>query len=286
MTNNINLDRKFETDILNKKLTSEIENLKDMINSRDEEIKVLLGIIDRYKAMEENFKNIFKKDLDPNKRLIDRLDEEDKKLADIKKDVYGEAMEFEKIKFNKNENLINLNENKHNNNPLSKNEDSKNTSFSNGNTKSTNTNSNMTSMNPNNFFNSVNTNTNSNNGNSQMNNFMNKNNINSSVNTSIGNNTNNPNYNPIPISLLKEINTANTYLIKSIEVSKDIISNDLKLYDLFKNNYVKFSVKDEENKKIYLKEKFESGQIIAKEYLKLKEMSNSIKPSVIIYFNY
>ena len=244
MTNNINLDRKFETDILNKKLTSEIENLKDMINSRDEEIKVLLGIIDRYKAMEENFKNIFKKDLDPNKRLIDRLDEEDKKLADIKKDVYGEAMEFEKIKFNKNENLINLYENKHNNNPLSKNEDSKNTSFSNGNSKSTNTNSNMTSMNPNNFFNSVNTNTNSNNGNSQMNNFMNKNNINSSVNTSIGNNTNNPNYNPIPISLLKEINTANTYLIKSIEVSKDIVSNDLKLYDLFKNNYVKFSVKD------------------------------------------
>lgn len=275
-----------ELDLINKKLTSEIENLKDLIKSRDEEIKVLLGIIEKYKAMEENFKKVFKKDLDPNKRLVDRIEEEDRQLSEIRSNVYGDIVNFEQVKFNKNENLMSaIDSCKNLNKSFKINDDSKNSSFSNANTKSTgaDTNTISASLKQNtNLLNSFSTH-----NNSLINNFLNSNTVKNKENQNYvdnsikkNNNNNNQNYNPIPISLLKEINTANSYLLKPFEITKDVISNDLKLYDIFKNGYIKFPLKDEEQKKSYLKEIFQSGQVLANEYKKLREMTNSIKNNV------
>ncbi len=298
LSNNVDLDKKREFDIINRKLTGEIENFKEMIKSRDEEIKVLLGIIDKYKSMEENFKKVFKKDLDPNKRLIDRLEEEDKQLADIRNNVYGNAIEFEKIKFNKNENLMNSfnnNNTKPNNNFIEdiKNQDSRNSSFSNANTKTTNANSNMNNINfnTNSLMNNIKSNANASN---QVNNFFNNDNsknntsmINSVTNTNFSQNTKNTsNYNPVPIGLLKEINTVNTFIFKPVKISKDVIVNELKLYELFRNNYVRFSSQEEENRRKTLKDKFDQGRVLAQDYTKVRDMSNSIKTSVKDYKNH
>ena len=46
----VNLDHQKEYEMINKKLTSEIISFKDIIKSRDEEVKVLLGIIEKYKT--------------------------------------------------------------------------------------------------------------------------------------------------------------------------------------------------------------------------------------------
>lgn len=283
LTNNVDLDKKKEIDILNRKLTSEIESFKEIIKSRDEEVKVLLGMIDKYKLMEENLK----KSLEPNKKLVDRLEEEEQKLAEIRSNVYGNIMQFEKVKFNKDENLMGVFDNKNN---INKNEDSRNSSFSNANSKTTNANSNMNALNSNinnTLLNSITTNSAS-----QVNNFFN--NANSKINTSNNNSTNNSNsnnkstnYNPVPISLLKEINTVNTYTHQNIKLTKDIILNELKMYEIFKNNYIRFSSQEEENRKNILKEKFEQGRVLAQEYTNYKKMSDSIKTSVHInYFNF
>jgi hypothetical protein len=103
--------------MINKKLTSEILNFKDIIKSREEEVKVLLGIIDKYKAIEENLKKTFNKNMDSNKRLVDRLDEEDKNLAEIRNNIYWKIIVYSKINNKNNNNKIknsNLNENAEN----------------------------------------------------------------------------------------------------------------------------------------------------------------------------
>jgi len=280
LTNNVNLDKKNEVDILNRKLTSEIHSFREIIKSRDEEVKVLLGVIDKYKAMEENYK----RSMDPSKRLVDRLEEEDQKLAEIRSNVYGNIMEFEKVKFNNNnQNLMRAFEGKNSKNG----EDSGNSSFSNSNSKTTNANSNMNALNSNinnTLLNSINTNSAS-----QVNNFFNnaisKNNTsninNNSMNSNLNSNNNkSTNYNPVPISLLKEINTVNTYTHQPIKLTKEAFLNELKMYEKFKNSYIRFSTQEEENRKNILKEKFEQGRVLAQEYTNYKKMSDSIKTSV------
>ncbi len=79
-----------------------------------------------------------------------------------------------------------------------------------------------------------------------VNKFFNKNPLNNANNSNSNNNESN-NYNPIPIGLLKEINQANTILVKPFDISKELASNELKLYEVFRINYVHFSAKDEEN---------------------------------------
>jgi hypothetical protein len=277
------LDRKNEFEMINKKLTSEILNFKDIIKSREEEVKVLLGIIEKYKAMEENFKKTFNKNLDSNKRLVDRLDEEDKKLAEISNNIYGKVIDFSK----ENNNNHNINSKIKNGNLNENGEHSRSSSFYRG----ENSNSNLQSQSQ---ATKANTNTNQTNNlidslaiskNGQfVNNFFNKNPINNNNNTNSNNNNSNNNdnnYNPIPISLLKEINSVNTLLVKPVDINKDIASNELKLYEVFRINYVHFSAKDEEKRRAYLKEKFEEGQHLAKEYMKLKENCNSLKNNVI-----
>jgi len=291
LTNNVDLDKKKELDIINRKLTGEIVNLKEMIKSRDEEMKVLLGVIDKYKAMEENYK----KSLEPNKRLLDRLEEEEQKLAEIRNNVYGNALDFDKIKFRQNDNLRDAFENNNNfnntKNNFNKIDDSRNTSFSNTNSRTTNANSNMNNMNTissNTILNNLN-----NNSSSQINNFFNNGNARNNISQNNPNNNSininqSSNYNPVPISLLKEINTVNTFTHQPIKLTKEIILNELKMYEVFKNNYIRFPTQEEENRRKILKDKFEQGRVLAQEYTKVRDMSNSIKTSVsfINFYNY
>ena len=84
----------------------------------------------------------------------------------------------------------------------------------------------------------------------------------------------------IPLQLLQEINSANSYLVKEVELTKENLSERLKAYEVFRNNYIKSEAK-KENLRILSDEKFEKGRKIGEKVTKLRDKSNIIKNEVI-----
>jgi len=84
----------------------------------------------------------------------------------------------------------------------------------------------------------------------------------------------------IPLRLLQEINSANSYLVKEVELTKENLSERLKAYEVFRNNYIKSEAK-KENLRILSDEKFEKGRKIGEKVTKLRDKSNIIKNEVI-----
>jgi kinesin family member 6/9 len=217
--NNQNLDKVIELENSNKKLNSEIEKLRDIIKRRDEEMKVLINMIDKYKSY------------DSKKTLLNRLDEEDDgRLSTIKNNFLGGEINFNS----------NLNQDK---------------SFSSSLLKTNNFEQNSNKK----FENEKS--------------IINKSNLNTSV-------VSKP---QIPLQLLQEINSANSYLIREVYLSKEILSERLKAYDVFRNNYIKAEIK-KENLRILHDEKFEQGRKIGERVTKLREKSQIIKNEVSIGF--
>lgn len=220
--NNQNLDKVIELENSNKKLNSEIEKLRDLIKRRDEEMKVLINMIDKYKSY------------DAKKTLLNRLDEEDDgRLSTIKNNFLGGE-----VNFNSSSNSNNLNQDK---------------SFSSSLLKTNNFEQNSNK----NFANDKS--------------LINKSNLNASASV-----IPKP---QIPLQLLQEINSANSYLIREVQLSKEILSERLKAYDVFRNNYIKAEFK-KENLRILHDEKFEQGRKIGERVTKLREKTQIIKNEV------
>ena len=197
-----NKDKIIELENMNKKLSSEIDNLRGIIKKNDEEMKVLLNALDKHKQ-EDN-----------KKTLLSRLNEEDDtKLTNIKNNILGNIIKFEKPTIES---------------------------------------SNITGV-----------------SSLIKSNIKESSNINeSSVNT----------IKSAPLNLLKDINTANSYLVEDIEISKELIADMQQAYIQFRKFYIKAELK-EENKKL-VKEKYDEGKALGEELNKIKENVQSLKINV------
>jgi len=230
LKDNINMDRYIEIENSNKKLKSEIERLKELVNRRDEEIKVLLSIIEKMKsgANTNNFNNNYS-----NKTLLSRIEEEDNsELNRIKNNILGNIMNF------KNEMITG--ESELNNSKMS----------------------------------------NSTKQNTITNNYTDKNNQNNKTTNSSNNATITTISKPpqMPLSLLQDINTANSYLSKEISITNEFLSDRTLSYNQFKKFYLKGRI-IEENIKL-LDEKFEKGKEISKNVAGIRQKISQIKNDV------
>jgi kinesin family protein 6/9 len=91
--NNVNLDKMNELELTNKRLSAEVDRLKELLKRRDEEMKVLLSALER-KNQRSDMGSVF----DPNKSLLSRINEEEAvKLMGIKNDVLGKVVNFDSV---------------------------------------------------------------------------------------------------------------------------------------------------------------------------------------------
>jgi hypothetical protein len=212
LNDNFNNDKVIELENVNKKLTSEIERLKDIIKRQDEEMKVLLGLVEKYKERNDkyNSSSMSITTNNTNNTLLSKLqDEENKKYLEIKNSIQGKELSFD------------------NYNKLMEEQEK----FNMSNIKQ------------------------------------------SSIKTDIDNNIIN-----VPMSLLKDINTVNSYLIKEIKVSEELLSNDQLSFIEFKKYCTKSQLMQEllTNQK----SKFNSGKELTEEVKKLKVVSIKLKEEV------
>jgi kinesin family protein 6/9 len=211
LNNNVNMDRMIEFENANMKLNSEIDKLKEIIKRRDDEVKVLLGIIDKLKSGS-----------DGNKRtLLEKIEQEDSPYNAIKNNAIGDVVTFNYLKENLNMNLTN-NKDKSDQHNVSESK------------------------------------------------------VLDNINT---NKTQTANKAPsIPLQLLQEINSANSYVSKPVELNSEILSVRLKAYDAFKKNYIKYEM-IQENLKV-IEEKYRQGSQIGENFTRLKEKSLLLKNQV------
>lgn len=215
LTNNFNNDRVIELENSNKRLSSEIEKLKDLLRRQDEEMKVLLSMVDKYKANLNDSETVKKitSDSTANLSLLTIIREEDKRLNDIRTNLFGSELKFEV------------------HNKLLAEQTA------------------------------------------QMKSDLSQSSIKKSGHAA----AEQPSQ-PVPLLLIKDINTANSYLTKEVSLSKEILSERLRAYDVFKKNYIKTSIKEE-----YLASQqslFKKGQVLADEVKQLSAKGATFKSEV------
>lgn len=213
LNDNLNLDKLKELESINSRLNLEIKKLKDMLQRKDEEMKILIDSLDKFKH--NNFENI-NKNIEETTLLSKLQIEEMNKFNEIKNNLQGKIVNFENYDKIKNEIDSKLNKDQiiHKTDRLEK----------------------------------------------------------------------EPFKEPVPLSLLKDINTANSYLVRDVELNKEILSEQLKAYDVFKKNYIKTQMREE-----YLlnqKAIFSKGKELSEEIPKLKSNADQLRKEVFNYLNY
>jgi kinesin family protein 6/9 len=212
LKDNVNSERIIELENSIKKLNSEIENCKDIIKKRDEESRVLLSTIDKYRANELEYKP-----------LLNRLNEEDIRLSQIRNDVLG--------------NVINFNDN-------------------------------ISSISKKDLLNNLKDNTISLLGTNKQN----ESHIN--ISQEIGS---------IPLSILRDLNTANSILTSEIPVTQELLMNK-DLLNIYKKYHTKTS--NNENNIELLKVNFDKGKALSTEVININEQIVKTKTSVSIKFKF
>ena len=211
LNGNQDLDKIISLETENKALKAEIQKLREMLNNRDEEMKVLLQNM-------ENKQNNYRQ-IGGNKTLLQRIQqEENEAINKIKNNILGDLVKFDNL-----------------------------------------TNSNISRMNDTNILPS---------------------NLDETKITQINNHNNNNNNYPVPPTLLKDINAANSYILNpnSNEINFELLKERNRAYLFFKENYYLKEVGKENKEKI--KEKMKKGKEIAEEYTKLSSKIQILKKKI------
>ena len=211
LNGNQDLDKIISLETENKALKAEIQKLREMLNNRDEEMKVLLQNM-------ENKQNNYRQ-IGGNKTLLQRIQqEENEAINKIKNNILGDLVKFDNF-----------------------------------------TNSNISRMNDTNILPS---------------------NLDETKITQINNHNNNNNNYPVPPTLLKDINAANSYILNpnSNEINFELLKERNRAYLFFKENYYLKEVGKENKEKI--KEKMKKGKEIAEEYTKLSSKIQILKKKI------
>ena len=183
LNGNQDLDKIISLETENKALKAEIQKLREMLNNRDEEMKVLLQNM-------ENKQNNYRQ-IGGNKTLLQRIQqEENEAINKIKNNILGDLVKFDNL-----------------------------------------TNSNISRMNDTNILPS---------------------NLDETKITQINNHNNNNNNYPVPPTLLKDINAANSYILNpnSNEINFELLKERNRAYLFFKENYYLKEVGKENKEKI------------------------------------
>ena len=170
LNGNQDLDKIISLETENKALKAEIQKLREMLNNRDEEMKVLLQNM-------ENKQNNYRQ-IGGNKTLLQRIQQEENEVINkIKNNILGDLVKFDNL-----------------------------------------TNSNISRMNDTNILPS---------------------NLDETKITQINNHNNNNNNYPVPPTLLKDINAANSYILNpnSNEINFELLKERNRAYLFFKENY-------------------------------------------------
>ena len=211
LNGNQDLDKIISLETENKSLKAEIQKLREILNNRDEEMKVLLQNM-------ENKQNNYRQ-IGGNKTLLQRIQqEENEAINKIKNNILGDLVKFDNL-----------------------------------------TNSNISRMNDTNILPS---------------------NLDETKITQINNHNNNNNNYPVPPTLLKDINAANSYILNpnSNEINFELLKERNRAYLFFKENYYLKEVGKENKEKI--KEKMKKGKEIAEEYTKLSSKIQILKKKI------
>ena len=211
LNGNQDLDKIISLETENKSLKAEIQKLREMLNNRDEEMKVLLQNM-------ENKQNNYRQ-IGGNKTLLQRIQqEENEAINKIKNNILVDLVKFDNL-----------------------------------------TNSNISRMNDTNILPS---------------------NLDETKITQINNHNNNNNNYPVPPTLLKDINAANSYILNpnSNEINFELLKERNRAYLFFKENYYLKEVGKENKEKI--KEKMKKGKEIAEEYTKLSSKIQILKKKI------
>ena len=215
LNGNVDLDKMISLETENKSLKAEIQKLREMLNNREEEMKVLLQNMDN--------KQNNTRQTGGNKTLLQRIQqEENEAINKIKNNILGDLVKFDNL-----------------------------------------TNSNISRMNDTNIL--------------PSNLDETKISINNNIN---GNNNNIQNNYPVPPTLLKDINAANSYILNpnSNQITFELLKERNRAYLFFNDNYYLKEVGKENKEKI--KEKMKKGKEIAEEYTKLSSKIQVLKKKI------